>query len=92
MSERLYKRVKIEGQGEFKGIGPLSVQNDSSLKIRHCYIFTASITSLIFLTFWRSGVKKTPKIFSIHWKISSWCFARVLKDISWKHVYVETHI
>lgn len=32
MSERLYKRVKIEGQGEFKGIGPLSVQSDSSLK------------------------------------------------------------
>lgn len=31
MSERLYKRAKIEGQEEFKGIGPLSVQNDSSL-------------------------------------------------------------
>lgn len=58
MSEKLYKTVKIEGQEEFKGIGPLSVQNDSSLKIGCYCLFTSSITSLIFLTFRNSGVKK----------------------------------
>lgn len=62
MSEKLYKTVKIEGQEEFKGIGPLSAQNDSSLKIGCYCLFTSSITSLIFLTFRNSRVKKKIQV------------------------------
>lgn len=52
MSEALYERVKTAGQEEFKEIGPLSVQNVSSLKIfffllhfhfKHHFIDTSDI-------------------------------------------------
>lgn len=61
MSERLSKRVKI-GQEEFTGTGPLSVQNDPSLKMGSCCTFTSSITSLIVLTFRSSAVTRNAAL------------------------------
>lgn len=88
MSERLYKRVKIEGQEEFLKKGPLSVQNDSSLKIGYCCIFTSSITSSIFLTFRNSRVKKIQGSLQSVEKYLPGVLTRVLKAIPRKYVYI----